>query len=294
MHTFSFEKFMNPGENINIIYQARDKGYEVHTHEFAELIFVVSGTAKHWIDGESLQATPGDLIFVNYGQTHAFEALDGEYCYYNLLYVPEFFSKELINSENIYEIFKISMFREFGDAGINGQSQIVSFRGNDYQEVKRLVEDMYVEFMGKEIGYRSVLNGYSRVLFSKMLRKLKGVGVSSDVSGEVQKCINRITAECMAYIDSRCFEKITLKEIAEHTFYNPAYFSRIFKEHCGVSLSEYIKEKRIQEAARLLTDTKWGIEEIMDKVGYTDKKQFYKNFRDVYQVTPAEFRKGMK
>lgn len=292
MHTFSFEKFMNPRENINIIYQAKDKGCTVHTHEFAELIFVVSGTARHWIDGESLKAAPGDLIFVNYGQTHAFEALDGEYSYYNLLYVPEFFSEELINSENIYEIFEISMFREFADAGINGQSQMVSFRGSDYLEVKKLVEDMHAEFKGKEIGYRSVLNGYSRVLFSKMLRKLKGGGSSSNVSGEVQKCINRITAECMAYIDAHCFEKISLREIAEHTFYNPAYFSRIFKEHCGVSLSEYIKEKRIHEAARLLNNTNLSNEEIMDRIGYTDKKQFYKNFREVYQVTPAEFRKG--
>ena len=292
MRTFSFDKFMNPRENINIIYQAKDKSCAIHTHEFAELIFVVAGSGRHWIDGESYEVAPGDLVFVNYGQTHAFEVLSGEYSYYNLLYVPEFFSEELINSENIYEIFEISMFREFGDAGINGQSQIVSFRGNDYQEVKKLVEDMYDEFRGKEIGYHSVLNGYSRVLFSKMLRKLKSAGDSREISGETQKCIDRITAECMAYIDAHCFEKITLKEIAEHSFYNPAYFSRMFKEHCGMSLSEYIKENRIRETARLLTGTDSTIEEIMEKVGYTDKKQFYKNFRDVYQVTPTEFRKG--
>ena len=294
MHTFSLEKFMNPRENINIKYQAEDAGCAVHTHEFAELIFVVCGTAEHRIDGVSYRAEAGDLIFVNYGQTHAFEALNSEYGYYNLLYVPEFFSEELINSENIYEIFEISMFREFGDAGINGQAQMVSFRGNAYQEAKKLVEDMYAEFKNKEVGYRSVLNGYSRVLFSKMLRKLKCIGGSSEVSGEAQKCINRITEECMAYIDAHCFEKISLKEIAEHTFYNPAYFSRIFKEHCGVSLSEYIKEKRVHEAGRLLIGTAWSIEEIMDRVGYTDKKQFYKNFRDVYLVTPAEFRKQRK
>ena len=147
---------------------------------------------------------------------------------------------------------------------------------------------MKKELDEKEVGYRSVLNGYSRVLFSKMLRKLKDDGVNE----ESVKCINRITTECMAYIDARCYEKISLKEIAEHSFYNPAYFSRIFKEHCGRSLSEYIKEKRIGEAARLLKDSELSNDEIMLKVGYTDKKQFYKNFRDIYSETPAQYRKN--
>ena len=82
-----------------------------------------------------------------------------------------------------------------------------------------------------------------------------------------------------------------INALAERCFYTPSYFSRIFKEHCGISLSEYIKEKRIQEAARLLADSNLSNDEIMYKVGYSDKKQFYKNFRDIYHETPAEFRK---
>ncbi len=119
-----------------------------------------------------------------------------------------------------------------------------------------------------------------------MLRKLKG----NDVSREAQKYLSRITAECLAYIDAKCFEKITLKEIAEHTFYNPSYFSRIFKEQCGISLSEYIKEKRMAEAVRLLQTSDLSNEEIMEKVGCTDKKQFYKIFREIYSVTPFQYR----
>lgn len=277
---------MNPQENINIIYMNRNFQCEVHTHEFAELVFVASGKCEHYIDEVCYNVEAGDLLFVNYGQTHSFKAQTAEYQYYNLLYVPGFFSEELIDSENIYEIFEISLFGEFAE-NRNYPSQVASFRGEQYLEIKKLVEDMYKEFSEKEIGYRSVLNGYSRVLFSKMLRKLKG----SRVSAEAAKCINRITTECMAYIDAKCYEKISLKEIAEHTFYNPTYFSRIFKEHCGRSLSEYIKERRIYEAARLLKNSELSNDEIMLKVGYTDKKQFYKNFREIYHETPAQYRK---
>lgn len=286
MQKFGLERFVNPQENINIIYMNKNKQCDVHIHEFAELVFVAAGKCEHYIDGVCYRAEAGDILFVNYGQTHSFNAKTEEYRYYNLLYVPGFFSEELINSENIYDIFEISMFREFAETE-KYLSQTASFRGEEYLEIKKLIEDMHKEFVEKDMGYRSVLNGYSRVLFSKMLRKLKGHAV--DV--EAAKCIDRITAECMAYIDSHCYEKISLKEIAEHTFYNPAYFSRIFKEHCGRSLSEYIKEKRIAEAARLLKDSDLSNDEIMLRVGYTDKKQFYKNFREIYNETPAQYRK---
>jgi len=293
MRTFPLENYMNPSENINIIYVKRDLGCQLHIHEFVELIFIVSGEGEHTIDGVCYKAEPGDLLFVNYGQTHSFQAKGEGFQYYNLLYLPQFFSEELLNSENIYDIFEISLFREFMDTrkgrGSAG-NQIIHFRGKEFKEAKRMVEEMYREFTEKEVGYRSVLNGFSRVFFSRMLRKLTNAA-ENKVSGDARRYLNQVTAECLEYIDSRCFEKITLKEIAEHTFYNPAYFSRIFKENCGVSLSEYIKEKRMEEAACLLKETNLSNDEIMDKVGYTDKKQFYKNFREIYGVTPAQFRK---
>ena len=277
---------MNLQEKINVSRQREKNGCAIHTHEFAEFIFVLRGSSSHWIDGVRYEAEAGDFLFVNYGQTHAFSVGTEDYEYYNLLYVPDFFSEELINTENIYEIFKISLFREFEEE-VPEQTQRVRFRGIGYREICRIVENMEKEFQEKKTGYCSILNGYSRVLISMVLRKLSEGGSRAQVS----KCMNRITQECMAYIDSRCLEKITLKEIAEHSFYNPAYFSRIFKEHCGISLSEYLKEKRMQEAERLLIQTELTNEEIMSRVGYTDKKQFYRNFKEIYLETPAEHRK---
>lgn len=289
MYTFELQNYLNPCENINI-QCLHNTECSLHTHEFVELIFIAEGYCSHYIDGRRYDTAPGDLLFVNYGQTHAFKAAS-PLLYYNLLYVPEFFSEELINSESIYEIFEISLFREFAcDPGLEQPdlAQSVSFGGKEYPEIKKLIEDMEKEFSKKETGYRSVLNGYSRVLFSRILRKLK----CGSLPAESQRCINRLTAECLAYIDERCFEKISLKELAEHTFYHPAYLSRVFKQHCGISLSEYIKEKRIKEAGRLLQTTDLSNEEIMSRVGYTDKKQFYQSFREIYHCTPASLRKN--
>lgn len=281
---------MNSQDKMNVTkVSGINSGRELHTHEFVELIFIAEGKCTHYVDDQVYEAVPGDLIFVNYGQTHRFVE-ESPILYYNLLYVPEFFSEELINSDNIYEIFAISLFREFEEKlPKRSPMQMVSFRGNEFSEIHKMVESMYAEFTQKEVGYRSVLNGYSRVLFSRILRKLN----CEDERKDTKRCLNRLTEECLKYIDSKCFEKISLQEIAEKTFYNPSYLSRMFRQYCGISLSEYIKEKRIEEAKRLLLGTELSIEEIMNRVGYTDRKQFYKCFKEISGQTPAQFRKGV-
>lgn len=289
MYTYDLNSYLRPQENINIIYCDYDLHCEAHVHEFVELIFIVGGRGYQYIDGVKYDAEAGDLFFVNYGQTHSFEARGEQegFRYYNLLYVPEYFSEELIHSENIYEIFAISIFREFGEME-PVPAQSVHFRGNEFLDIQKMIGSMEREFSEKKTGYQLILNGYSRVLFSRILRKLKEE--KGDTAAD--KYMNQIMVECLAYIDAKCFEKITLREIAERAFYNPSYFSRIFHEYCGKSLSEYIKEKRILEAARLLENTDLTNEEIMTRTGYTDRKQFYRHFKEIFHQTPAEFRKN--
>lgn len=287
MQKYDLSTYVDSKENISLIHMRGDTSCEEHVHEFVELIFITEGVCEHWINGKQYPAEKGDLLFVNYGQTHSFRAKTNEYEYYNLLYTPCFFSEKLINSENIYDIFEIPLFREFYNLPMSSE-QIVRFREDEYMQVKKIVEEMEKEFIGKNIGYRSILDGYSRILFSKLLRKIKNVNADA----QTRTYINEITSECLAYINEKCFGKITLQEIAAHTFYNPAYFSRIFKKQVGINLTDYIKEKRIREAARLLRDSSLTVEDVMSRVGYTDKNHFYKNFKEIYQMTPAAYRKN--
>ena len=288
MYIYERKNFINDQDNIHIDCLSRDPQNSTHTHEFAELIFIAAGSCTQVIDDICYRAAKGDLFLVNYGQTHAFCDGSDDLVYYNLLYVPAFFSQELMDSENIYEIFRISLFREF-ESEANDRAQQVCFRGEEYLQIKQLIEDMHQEYRQKQTGYRSVLNGYSRVLFSRILRKLQEENPAAD-SGSME----RITAECLDFIHAHCFERITPRQIAAHTFYHPAYLSRVFKNCCGQSLDEYIRQVRLKEAARLLQETDLRILQILTQIGYTDRKLFYKHFRETWGMTPAQYRDSRK
>lgn len=281
--------YFKTGGNIDKIrvesWEGRDAAPS-HIHEFIELVFIAQGSGIHYVDDTKYEVKMGDLLFINYQQTHSFSMSDDSK-YYNLLYLPQFFGEEIINSENIYDIFQMSLFKEFAHIS-ETDLQKVHFFGDEYIEVRSMIEKMKQEFTQQKTGYGSILSGYSRVLFSRVLRKLDGALNGLDKKAMMDK---KIVSECLDIVNKNCFGKISMNEIAQRMFYNPSYLSRVFKKYCGMSFSKYIKEKRMEEAARLLKETDISVEKIMNQVGYEDGKRFYEKFKEIYELTPNEYRK---
>jgi AraC-like DNA-binding protein len=138
-----------------------------------------------------------------------------------------------------------------------------------------------IEYDGKNAGWSTALQGYAQVLFTMLLRRLKDRGESSDTA------VTRIEE----YVSEHLFDKITLSDIAANCFYNPSYFSRKFKSYFGKNLTDYLKEKRLFSAAKMLRDTSKTSAEIAEACGFSDKTQFYKLFRTEFGCTPSEYRK---
>ncbi|MBE5869617.1 MAG: AraC family transcriptional regulator [Lachnospiraceae bacterium] len=287
MQKFEKLNFLNPRENIRVEEKIlkQDQKQFAHTTEFVELVYVLEGSSIQEIDGIKVPAKKGDLLFVNHNQVHSFEAKE-DFKYVDILFTPSFMSDELLNTESIFEIFSISLFKEFVCEDAEFQ-QKASFAGSEALEVERIIHHMLTEFERKRTGYLSVLSGYMRVLFSILLRSLKG---EEEEQKKQAAYMSNITPDIMEYIDQHCYEKISLADIAQKSFYTPSYFSQVFKKYCGQSLSEYVKNKRITYAIHLLENTKYSVAEISEMVGYNDRAFFYKVFKEVVGKSPSEYR----
>jgi len=101
----------------------------------------------------------------------------------------------------------------------------------------------------------------------------------------------RIWRELSDYIDENLGTRLTLTELAERCFYNPSYFSRIFKEKFGVSFVEYVAKKRLDCALRMLTETDLSIDEISAAVGFSERSSMHHAFSRYLGQTPADYRK---
>ncbi len=283
MHQFKVSDFINQQENINIFKYDTNANELEHTHEFLEIVYIMKGKGQHYINGTCYNVRKGDLLFINFGQSHAFSSHDTMEIV-NCLISPEFIDRELIHSENANEILALTAFEDFGNR-VDKLIPMISFKGKELIEVETLIGCMMDELNLKGTNYRTALRGYLLVLLTKIFREMQKKDY--DI---VLKNFSRITPEILEYIEKNCYEKISLKELAQKCFYNPSYFSRVFKDYYGKNLMEFIHEKRVNEAMRLIKETDMSIESVAYSVGYSDRKQFYKIFKEYIGMTPSKAR----
>jgi len=96
-------------------------------------------------------------------------------------------------------------------------------------------------------------------------------------------------AKAKQYIEEHLSEGIGLEDVAGHVYLNPAYFSRFFKQHTEMTMTEYLVNKRMQLAEELIKTHKYKIHEISERCGYRSSKYFTKVFKQYTGYTPSEY-----
>ncbi|MEC1521572.1 helix-turn-helix transcriptional regulator, partial [Neobacillus niacini] len=79
--------------------------------------------------------------------------------------------------------------------------------------------------------------------------------------------------------------------IAEQLDVSVSYLSRTFKKDTGENLSNFLTEKRIQVAQKLLTTTDLKANEVSTMVGFLDARYFGQVFKKIMRTTPSEYKK---
>ncbi len=94
------------------------------------------------------------------------------------------------------------------------------------------------------------------------------------------------------YINNHLHETIDLSKLAEMSHFSLYHFHRITKAFLKEPIGSYIIRIRLEKAARLLRYTDLPISDIGYKVGYDIPSSFSKAFKQLYKITPLEFRKN--
>lgn len=93
------------------------------------------------------------------------------------------------------------------------------------------------------------------------------------------------------YLDEHYADKISLDQLSEVFFINKFYLTRVFKEQFGLSINNYLLQKRITHAKQLLRFTDDTIETIGAECGISDPNYFSRVFKQVEGISPGEYRK---
>ncbi|MBQ4071908.1 MAG: helix-turn-helix domain-containing protein [Clostridia bacterium] len=95
----------------------------------------------------------------------------------------------------------------------------------------------------------------------------------------------------LLYIEEHFKDCPTLGEVAAHVMLNERYFCKIFKEYTGKTFKEYIREKRLRYAKKLILSTSYPILEISETCGYNTQSHFNREFKARYGTSPLALRR---
>ena len=281
MRVYKTEALIEKGKSIHV-FQGNYPTSDTHTHDFIEMKYIFSGKGREIIDGMEYEVERGDMLFINYGSTHSFD-FGKEVSYINICFSPEIVGENIITPENAFSLLSLTAFNEMRSDSSGGK---LSFFGDDRRTVEELLRFMLAEYKAKAYAWDTVMGNYLNILITYMLRRTEA-GVHREELGETWR-------ELSEYIDKNLNSKLTLSALAGKCFYNPSYFSRVFKEKFGMSLVEYVTRKRLDHAVALLRESSYSVDEISEMSGFSDRSSFYHAFSKYIGGSPSDYRNSEK
>ena len=101
---------------------------------------------------------------------------------------------------------------------------------------------------------------------------------------------SRQIQSCCDYIEQHAEETVSTAFLAERVGYSEYYLTRKFKEETGMSIVNYTKFVKTEQARQMLEFTTLSIQQISEKLGFCSRSYFTKVFHTITGVTPGEYR----
>ncbi len=244
-----------------------------HWHDSMELLFVLRGKAIVAVQGKPYVLREEDIILINSNDIHTIQSEHDNLLL--ALQIPDFFLREQgVDTQHT------TFHCHSSHSGQDDQAR--------FDEIRTLLSSIMWVYSKAGTGFEIKIRALLLELIYVLLRKF----VSNQERGE--SAINRRTMDRLLklneYIQSHYQQTLTLNELAEQENFSVSYLSSFFQKSMGVSFRAYITRIRLEHAVKAMLTTNEPIIAIALDSGFPNLKAFHKAFKDVYRMTPTEYR----
>ena len=160
---------------------------------------------------------------------------------------------------------------------------------DDFELVRKALVLGVNDYILKPVRPREIINIVNNIIVSY---KINNKGENTDNKSIIEEYKEEISPidKALKYIDENFKDNINLNTIADKCNLSSCYFSKLFKREVGVNFSQYLKNKKIQHAKKLLKTTEIPILNIAIDLGFEDCGYFIRVFKNIEGITPKKYR----
>ena len=144
------------------------------------------------------------------------------------------------------------------------------------------------ELRERREGYREAALAHLTLLLVDVAR------LAAEVVGDLRLNDEPLLAEVFGFIEARYREPISLKDVARAVSLSPGHLTTVVRRKTGRTVQEWISERRMAQARRLLVETDLAVEEVGHRVGHNNPTYFVRSFRDAHGTTPLAWRRAAR
>lgn len=246
-----------------------DWKFPSHKHDnISEVIYISKGEGEFIINNKFYKAKKGDILVYNKGIIH----------------------DEKSNPNNPLKTY----FCGIGNIHIVGLEEGCIIPNNTEPlvnadkysfKIESYISSIFEECSSQVPGYEIVCQNLLTSLIILILRI-----VNTYESKKTSTNLSSLGSKIKEYIDKNYTRDISLKEIANRLYISQDYLSHVFKNETGYSPINYMINRRVGEAKKLLLTTNMTIQQISLEVGYENANYFSMLFKRITGLSPGRFR----
>lgn len=246
-----------------------------HSHDFYEFFYVIQGSIQHKVNDKEELLKIGDMRFIPPTVSHAIYSKGGSL--HRDFVIPKDYFEKLCQLLGI----KKSFF--FDDSYTNTWKLSL-------KQINHLENQV------------NLFCAESNNLQRKRCLGLNLVNTILTLICDLKKNENESNASmpfCVQFLIDNIntpdfFKNSSIGDTIKKMGYSASYVSHVFKNNIGISISDYVKEKRALHIEHYLRNTNYSLQEICDLVGLNNLSHLNNLFKEKYNVSPIKYRKQHK
>ncbi len=249
--------------------------YPYHRHDGYEIFLFLRGEAFLYIEDKRFDVLPGDLYIMGPTNRHRLQTKNKDAYERVTINIRD-------NALRTLSSLKTDLTKCFSKCSKGVVLPVTVDK--DVRNRYVILADIYNKYVGVD-GY-----GYDIRRINYMTELLLMVNEAFMNYKSVRKNIMpKLVSEMILYIEANVTEGIGVTDVAEHFSYDRAYLSRLFKEHTGIMIKEYIGTLRLEKSKDILLEN-GSVSDACYKAGFNDYANFIRKFKANTGLSPGKWK----